>query len=106
MCSVITIPCKASSWKIPCSPTMLPRTGCLCSSRGGSGRINRSSSFETISKHTFLSWGSGIEKELVGGVFGGSAAEERLMFASKFVEGRFRVVKTRSGAEDDYDNND
>ena len=45
-------------------------------------------------------------KELVGGVFGGSAAEERIIFVSKFVEGHFRVVKTRSGAEDDYDNND
>ena len=43
-------------------------------------------------------------KELVGGVFGGSAAEERIISASKFVEVRFRVVKTRSGAEDDYDN--
>ena len=84
---------------------MLPRTVCLCSSRGSSGRINRSSSFETISKHTFHSWDL-ESKELVGGVFGGSAAEERIMFVSKFVEGHFRVVKTRSGAEDDYDNDD
>ena len=103
MCSVITILCKASSWKIPCSQTMLPRTVCLCSSRGGSGRINSSSSFETISKHTFQCWGSGIERACRRRFWWECS---RRMFASKFVEGRFRVVKTRSGAEDDYDNNE
>ena len=82
---------------------MLPRTVCLCSSRGGSGRINRSSS-QFPSTHFRV--GALESKELVGGIFGGSAAEERIMFASKFVEGRFRVVKTRSGAEDFYDNNE
>ena len=66
MCSVITILCKASSWKIPCSQTMLPRTVCLCSRRGGSGRINRSSS-QFPSTHFRV--GALESKELVGGFF-------------------------------------